>query len=165
MFLLLPDRNLTPEQMMPLLATNALAGLRSAASIHKVDVLLPKFQMGAHFSVKDTLGVMGVKKAFDKRQANFDRMILQKVQAFRIYLSEIYQDAWIEVEEKGTKAAAATTSVHYSLGCGMPAQPPPAIFHADHPFLYFIVHNPSRCILFAGWVVNPTSQPVSEALK
>ena len=32
---------------------------------------------------------------------------------------------------------------------------PPVDFHADHPFLFAIVHNPSYSILFAGWIANP----------
>jgi len=63
-------------------------------------------------------------------------------------------DAWIEVNEEGTEAAAATTTTHYSIGCSAPARTPRAEFHADHPFLFFIVHNGSRSILFAGWVAT-----------
>ena len=105
--------------------------------------------------MKQSLSEMGVKAAFDKGRADFDRMIIKKPEAFRVYMSEIYHDAWIDVHEEGTEAAAATSTIHYSFGCSTPSQPPPAEFHADHPFVYLIVHNESRSILFAGWVSHP----------
>ena len=60
---------------------------------------------------------MGVSSAFDKGEADFDKMIVKKPEAFRIYLSDVYHDAWIEVHKEGTEAAAATTSIHFSFGC------------------------------------------------
>ncbi len=72
-----------------------------------------------------------------------------------MYLSEVYHDAWIDVHEEGTRAAAASTSHHFSMGCAAPPRPIPAEFHADHPFLFLIVHNQSRSVLFGGWLAKP----------
>ena len=108
---------------------------------------------------------MGVKAAFRNQDADFDKMIDKKLEAFRIYVSEIYHDAWIDVNEEGTEAAAATSTVHFSFGCSAPARSMPAEFHADHPFLFMIVHNESRSILLAGWISNPkefAQQPDAE---
>ena len=99
---------------------------------------------------------MGVSSTFDKEKADFNKMIVPHLDAFRIYISQVYHDTWIEVHEEGTEAAAATTTVHYSFGCsGGAINPPPVEFHADHPFLFAIVHNKSYSILFAGWIANP----------
>jgi serpin B len=85
-------------------------------------------------------------------------MIVKKPEAYRVYLSDVFQDAFIEVHEKGTEAAAVTTTVHYSIGCSAGPPPPRRVdFHADHPYLFAIVHNESRSVLFAGWVTDPKS--------
>jgi serpin B len=155
MYLLLPKEVLTAQKMMALLSTELIVRLKSTASAHDVDVLLPKFEIGSHHSVRNALAAMGVKAAFDNQRADFDRMIVKRLEAFRIYISEVYHDAWIALDEEGTEAAAATTTVHYSFGCSASQAPPPAEFHADHPFVFLIVHNQSRSILFAGWISNP----------
>lgn len=67
--------------------------LRRRAFGHEVDVLLPKFEMKSHLGVRETLSAMGVKAAFSNQQADFDGMINKKLEAFRIYLSEIYHNA------------------------------------------------------------------------
>jgi len=59
------------------------------------------------------------------------------------------------VNEEGTEAAAATATTHFSIGCSAAPRPAPVDFHADHPFLFMVVHNPSRSILFVGWVSDP----------
>jgi serpin B len=98
---------------------------------------------------------MGAKRAFDEEKADFDKMIVKKMEAYRIYISEIYHDAWIEVHEEGTQAAAVTTTTHFSIGCSMSPHNLNVDFHADHPFLFAIVDNQSYDILFAGWVAKP----------
>jgi serpin B len=98
---------------------------------------------------------MGLESAFDKQRADFDKMIIKNFGAFRVYITDSYHDAWIDVHEEGIEAAAATATAHFSFGCSAPRQPMPAEFHADHPFLFMIVHNESRSILFAGWISNP----------
>jgi len=78
-----------------------------------------------------------------------------RLEASRVYLSSVRHDVWMEVGEEGTEASAVTASVHYTVGCSAEEPPMPAEFHADHPFLYFIVNDSSRSILFAGWIGNP----------
>ena len=153
MYVVLPRQVLAITNLMALLATNTVAELKKNAFLHEVDVLLPKFALGVHLGVKDALTFMGVKSAFDRQAADFDGMIAKKNEAFRIYISEIYHDSWIDVREEGTEAAAATATTHFSTGCS--ARPREADFHADHPFLFLIVHNQSQSILFAGWIGNP----------
>jgi len=70
----------------------------------------------------------------------------------RLYISALAHSAFVDVNEEGTEAAAATGAV-VTAACG----PPP--FHADHPFLFLIRDNASGSILFMGRVVDP--QPSS----
>jgi serpin B len=155
MYLILPKDIIGIPELIKNVTTDQIVELRRRAHGHEVDVLLPKFEMKSHLGVKDTLAAMGVNAAFSNQKADFDKMIIKKAETFRIYISEIYHDAWIDVHEEGTEAAAATSTVHFSFGCSAPARPMPAEFHADHPFLFMIVHNESRSILFAGWISNP----------
>lgn len=69
-----------------------------------------------------------------------------------LVLSEVVHKAFVEVNEEGTEAAAATAAV-MMLRCAMPLKPEK--FYADHPFLFFIRHNPSMSILFAGRYCSP----------
>lgn len=67
-----------------------------------------------------------------------------------LVLSEVIHKAFVEVNEEGTEAAAATAAV-MTFRCARPSER----FYADHPFLFFIRHNPSRNILFAGRYCSP----------
>jgi serpin B len=155
MYLLLPRKILGVKDLMSHVTARTMIDLERTSIDRAVDVLLPKFEVARHYDVKNQLTKMGVSRAFDKGKADFVRMIVPKREAFLVYLSEIYHDTWIKVHEEGTEAAAVTTTVHYSVGCSASKEPPPADFHADHPFLFAIVHNQSNSILFAGWIANP----------
>lgn len=155
MYLVLPKSNVSIGKLMDVVTTDMLVALKRSAFNYEVDVLLPKFQMESHLGVKDTLVAMGVKVSFDSARADFDTMINKKVEAFSVYINEIYHDACIEVHEEGTEAAAATTAAHFSFGCSAPLQPPRVDFHVDHPFLFLIVDNRSYSILFSGWISRP----------
>jgi len=155
MYVILPKNLVGIRELMQGVTMDQIVELKRRAFGHEVDVLLPKFEMKSHLGVKAALSAMGVKSAFSNQKADFDKMIIKKLEAFRIYISEIYHDAWIDVHEEGTEAAAATSTVHYSFGCSAAPRPMLVQFHADHPFLFMIVHNESRSILFAGWISNP----------
>jgi serpin B len=155
MYLLLPKKNIPVTKLVDGISAKQIIDLKMGAFPHKVDVLLPKFRVKTGCPLREPLSRMGVNDAFDKRKADFDRMIVKISKAYRVYISSIRQDAWIGVDEKGTKAASATTTTHFTFGCSAVSPPKPARFHADHPFLFFVVHNPSRSILFSGWVSEP----------
>ncbi|NQT21492.1 MAG: serpin family protein [Planctomycetes bacterium] len=155
MYILLPKQILTVNELVSAVDNQTIIGLKRTAFEREVDVLLPKFEFGNHRAISNVLSDMGVNSAFDSEEADFDRMIVKRIEAYRIYLSEVYHNAWIEVNEEGTEAAAATTGVHFSFGCSASVRPPRVDFHADHPFLFLIVDNKSRSVLFAGWIVNP----------
>lgn len=69
-------------------------------------------------------------------------------------LSEVIHKAFVEVNEEGTEAAATTAVIVVEItSIGRPKVP--KVFIADHPFLFFIRHNPSNTILFAGQYTTP----------
>ena len=73
--------------------------------------------------------------------------------ATRTYISIVVQKAFIEVNEEGSEAAAATAAIGVQC-CAMPIKPPQ--FNCDRPFLYLIKDHQSGLILFAGKVEDPT---------
>jgi len=115
----------------------------------EVLVYLPKFKMTSEFSLNDTLKAMGMSDAFDQLKADFSGMDGTK----NLYISAVLHKAFVEVNEEGTEAAAATGVV---MGLrSMPAPPP--VFRADHPFVFIIKDNNTDSILFVGRVTDPTA--------
>ncbi|XP_061569374.1 leukocyte elastase inhibitor-like isoform X1 [Cololabis saira] len=107
----------------------------------EVQVGLPRFKMEEKYDMKNVLVSMGMVDAFDMSKSDFSGMS----PANDLVLSEVVHKAFVEVNEEGTEAAAATAAI-MMLRCALP----PASFVADHPFLFFIRHNPSNSLLFAG---------------
>ncbi|XP_075899250.1 leukocyte elastase inhibitor-like [Nelusetta ayraudi] len=111
-----------------------------------VEVKMPRFKMEEEYGLKDVLVSMGMVDAFSDSLSDFTGMSPDR----SLTISDVVHKAYVEVNEKGTEAAAATgVVVRTSMYI------PPKEFTADHPFLLFIQHNPSRSIVFAGRCCNP----------
>ena len=92
---------------------------------------------------------MGMKLAFDRNNADFSGMAIEK-----LYIDQVFHKAWIDTNEEGTEAAAATAVVMKTMG--MMVEPvEPKIFRADHPFIFIIQENKKGHILFMGRVTDP----------
>ncbi|NXN04171.1 SPB6 protein, partial [Sylvia borin] len=107
----------------------------------KVRVSLPRFKLEENYDLKPVLCSMGMPEAFDLRKANFSGISSGK----ELVLSEVIHKSFVEVNEEGTEAAAATAAV-MMMRCAMIVPQ----FTADHPFLFFIRHNKTGSILFCG---------------
>jgi serpin B len=112
----------------------------------EVVVALPKFTMTVEFALKEVLSAMGMWLAFSG-EADFAGIS----EAEKLYISDVFHKAFVDVSEEGTEAAAATGVVARATAAG----PPPAIFRADHPFVFLIRDVRTRSILFLGRVVQP----------
>uniref|UniRef100_A0A668B002 Serpin B6 n=1 Tax=Myripristis murdjan TaxID=586833 RepID=A0A668B002_9TELE len=112
----------------------------------EVQVGLPRFKMEESYDLKDILTRMGMVDAFDVRMSDFSGMS----PANDLVLSQVVHKAFVEVNEEGTEAAAATGVIMMMRCARMPDQ-----FIADHPFLFFIQHKPSMSVLFAGRFCSP----------
>jgi serpin B len=117
--------------------------------IHKreVVVFLPKFKMTSQFSLASVLESMGMEDAFSSN-ADFSGINGKR----DLFISAVIHKAYVEVNEEGTEAAAATGVVMRLTSVG-PAPIP--VFRADHPFLFLIRDNLTDSILFIGRVANP----------
>jgi serpin B len=118
---------------------------------HEGTVLLslPRFQMETEFLLKPTLCEMGAELAFSG-QADFSG-IGEKP----LVISEVVHKAFVEVNEEGTEAAAATAVLMLRGGGAGGRSPQPKVFQADHPFLFFIRDRRSNAVLFSGRVLDP----------
>lgn len=112
----------------------------------EVNVRFPRFKMTAEFTLNAVLQALGMREAFTD-EADFSGMDGQRW----LFISRVIHKAFVEVNEKGTEAAAATGVIMKATA--MPAPPPE--FHADHPFLFFICDNQTGAILFAGRLTEP----------
>ncbi|XP_058030548.1 leukocyte elastase inhibitor-like [Ahaetulla prasina] len=117
--------------------------MNSGAEIH---VHLPKFQLEENYDLNSYFAALGLIDVFDSGKADLSGMS----GAQDLHVSKIVHKSFLEVNEAGTEAAAATgvTSVPYCLLMGKD-------FNADHPFLFFIRHNPMNAILFLGRFASP----------
>ncbi len=127
------EKNLTAE---------SLRDIMNLINRQEVVVTFPKFKMTVSFSLKKVLSEMGMKNAFDNSKADFSGMTGKR----ELFISAIVHKAFVEVNEEGTEAAAATGVI-----MTLKALPePPKIFRADHPFIFIIKDNPTGSILFMG---------------
>ncbi len=148
MIVLLPRKVDGLAELEPTVNEALLEQLRTQSSPTEVQVSLPKFKLETEFSLGGTLQQMGMTDAFS---ANADfRGIATGVP---LNISAVVHKAYVDVDEEGTEAAAAT-GVIMELALAAPPSKP-IIFNADHPFLFLIRHNPSGAILFLGRVTNP----------
>ncbi|MCH8209150.1 MAG: serpin family protein [Nitrospinae bacterium] len=114
-----------------------------------VQALLPKFKLSAGMMLGNVLRKMGMNDAFSPEAADFSKI----TQREKIYLSEVAHQAFVEVNEKSTEAAATAGIVD---GLGEPEEPPKIyFFRADHPFVFMIRDQNSGSILFLGCLVDP----------
>lgn len=113
----------------------------------EVNLHLPKFKLKERYDMKDMLSDMGMPIAFNQDKATFKLFD----QPLSTWIDEIYHQAVVIVDEKGTEAAAATGIVVSTES----ASAPPPVFKADHPFLFMIKDNRTDAILFLGQVNKP----------
>lgn len=128
------------------LAAEKLSGWLGKLRRVKVDTLFPKFKMTSRFDLSSKLQNLGMKKAFG--DADFSGMD----GTTKLYLSAVFHKAFVEVNEEGTEAAAATGAV---VGLRSIRRGPS--FRADHPFLFLIRDKATGSILFLGRYARPAS--------
>ncbi|XP_066043134.1 serpin B6-like [Chamaea fasciata] len=146
MIILLPDaiqdESTGLERLERELTYEKLIGWISPEMMRSTEVMLylPRFKFVEDYDLKPILRSMGMPDAFDLGKADFSGIATGK----ELVLSEVVHKSFVEVNEEGTEAAAATGLV--ANCCAMRA----VEFTADHPFLFFIWHNKTGSILFCG---------------
>lgn len=119
----------------------------------KVEVSIPRFKMTQKFTLNDVLKHLGAHDMFDEEKANLTG-IHDGVE--KLHVSHVIHKAFVEVNEEGTEAAAATAVVIATRKCMR--LPMHQIFCANHPFLFLIQEKASGFVLFFGCMIRPSSQ-------
>jgi serpin B len=132
------------------ITVTGLSGLQKNATSRRVMVYFPKFTLDTQYSLPDMLMVMGMPTAFTGN-ADFSGMDGSK----DLFIGDVIHKAFVDVNEEGTEAAAATGVVMLLAAAPGTGQPVP-VFRADHPFIFFIQDDETGAILFMGRVVNPS---------
>ncbi|XP_072366034.1 leukocyte elastase inhibitor-like [Scyliorhinus torazame] len=112
----------------------------------EVDVRLPKFKLEEEYDLIRPLSSLGMRDLFDRSRADLSGMSGDR----DLSVSKVAHKSFVEVNEEGTEAAAATGTIAVTL-----CYTPPQSFTADHPFLFFIRHNKTNNILFFGRYTSP----------
>ena len=132
------------------LDADAFDGWTSKLRAREVRVFLPRFKMTAEFQLADALKALGMTLAFSN-EADFSG--ISTVEGLNI--SAVIHKAFVDVNEEGTEAAAATAVVIAPTAAPVDDPQEPAVFRADHPFVFVIRDNRTGAVLFAGRVTNP----------
>ena len=142
MTVLLPRRGVSVDDLAASLDAGEWEDIADSFQETDVRLFLPRFRMAYERRLNDDLAALGMVDAFDQR-ADFTRLS----PASGLWISEVKQKSWVEVNEKGTEAAAATVvSMVESSG---------SVVRVDRPFLFFIRERLSDTILFAGKFASP----------
>ncbi|XP_036921921.1 serpin B6-like isoform X1 [Sturnira hondurensis] len=148
MIIMLPDENVDLETVEKNLTYEKFIEWTRPDMMdeEEVDVFLPRFKLEENYDMEQVLRSLGMTDAFEQGTADFSGMS----PARDLFLSKVVHKSFVEVNEEGTEAAAATAAI-MMLRC---ARITPR-FCADHPFLFFIQHSKTNSILFCGRFSSP----------
>ena len=115
-----------------------------------VRLWLPKFKTTAQFSLADVLRSLGMTLVFSD-----DADLSGIASSEELKISAVIHKAYVDVNEEGTEAAAATAVALAPTAAPVRKPEEPVVFRADHPFLFLIRHNSTGAILFLGRLLAP----------
>jgi serpin B len=128
-------------------SADALTAWVSTLRSEELTVHLPRFKIESQFnSMAKILSALGMPDAFNPSLADFSGISTEP-----LFISDVVHKAFVQVDETGTEAAAATGIMMRTTSMPMA----PKVFRADHPFLFLIRDKKSGAILFTGRVCNP----------
>lgn len=152
----LPDAFATPPGEVPpkledieaTLDADAISEVVSKLSLtDDLVVEMPRFSLRLRLDLVPIFRALGVVDLFDENLANLSKIAARE----QLYVDPFVHEATVEVDERGTVAAAATAAVTKRVSAKLP-------FTFDHPFLFFIRDNLTGAILFTGRVMDPTAK-------
>lgn len=150
MVILLPADGTTPQDLIE--ALNQESGWETWASQFdtiKTNLWMPKFKFSYENKLNDELTQLGMSVAFNRQQADFTGINA----GGNLFIDEVKHKSFIEVNEKGTEAAAVT-----SVGIVLTSAPQVYSLTVDRPFLFLIRGMSTGLILFMGQVNDPSAE-------
>jgi serpin B len=152
MYVFLPDEQKGLDQFEKnLTAENWDTWMRSFQSTPG-DLMLPRFKLEWESGLNETLEALGMGEAFDPARADFSQMA-KAGPGKKLFISEVKQKSWCEVNEEGTVAAAVTVVGMSTTSVQEPRQR--FVMKVDRPFFFAIRDNVTGVVLFMGSVRNP----------
>jgi len=148
MMIILPRENNITLAEKQLTAVNFIDWKNSLTKTNINVLKIPKFELETEYTLNDILSDMGIKDAFNFGVADFSGMDGTNY----LFISKVIHKAFVEVNEEGTEAAAATAIVME----GTAFEPKTYTFIADHPFIFLIQQKETGAVLFMGKVTNPS---------
>ena len=146
MLVILPKDTYSMESLEESLTVESLEQWQQQLKPLTVQVSIPKFELRTKYNLIEPLMSFGVTSIFSPNDDPLSKMFPGSY----AYVSKATQDAFVNVNEEGTEAAAVTVIVGI-----ISLQPPPPKFVADRPFLFMIQDDESGAILFLGKISNP----------
>lgn len=123
-----------------------------AIAYERVNVELPRFRVAASHRLAGPLAALGLQAAFDSARADFTGIVTGEP----LVIDDVVHQTWIQVDEEGAEAAAATATV-LKAGAAMP-QGEPKQFRADRPFAFGLRDRTTGLLLFVGRVADPRAR-------
>ncbi len=153
MVVVLPAAGEAPDPWL----TAAHLGTLGRLPVQEVEVRLPRFRIAPPEprNIGADLQALGMERAFQAGEAEFEGIAEPPTPETGLYVSAVFHRAFVEVNEEGTEAAAATAVVMAPSGMA-PGPREPLRFHADRPFLFLIRELRTGLILFVGRVGDPS---------
>jgi serpin B len=151
MRIILPNNNSDVETILQNMNPDEFNMITGNMNKQHCVLKMPLFKLSFEMMLNDVLKNIGMKKAFDPIQADFTNINKNG----GLFISEVKQKTFIDVNEEGTEAAAVTsigvkaTSIHGG-------NDGPVYINVERPFLFMIYESNSNTILFMGKIFNPT---------
>ncbi|GKF01740.1 serpin-ZX, partial [Tanacetum coccineum] len=150
MYIFLPDRRDGLKDLLQVFHSNhAVFYGDFDLKTRKLGLLwVPKFKISYDFEALDVVKEMGLILPFNPTNKELTGIVESTFLGERLYVSKVFQKSFIEIDEKGTKAAAVSHLDMVMTSRRLPPPPPPASFVVDHPFMFMIREDTSRAIFF-----------------
>lgn len=127
-----------------------IASALEEMNVSKVRLSIPKFKTEYKLSFVDILKSLGINTAFDSEKAEFKNKMFEGISTNdNVWIDDVLQKTFIEVDEDGTEAAAATAVIMKNTAA-FPIEEEIKEFKADKPFIYFILDEGTKEVLFMG---------------
>ncbi|MBA3260797.1 MAG: serpin family protein [Gemmatimonadales bacterium] len=143
MTVLLPKPGRAPVEALAGLEPAAWQALADGFQEEQVNLALPRFRLEYTRRLKDDLEALGMAVAFDPHRADFYR--IADIRPEQLYITRVDQKTFVEVNEEGTEAAAAT-----AVGVGTTSAPQVIEMRVDRPFVFAIRERLSGAVIFLG---------------
>ncbi len=152
MYVFLPSESLGVTGLLNMLTPDNWGKWLAGFEKRKGELQLPRFKLGYSKSLKSALSDLGMSVSFSPEDADFSRMTKIKP----AWISEVMHKTYLDVNEKGVEAAAATSVMIAGTAMPQPDERKPFVMIVDRPFVCAIADSSTKTILFIGVIADPT---------